>query len=89
MIDYCTRNNFVPVRLETDSLVLLNMVEGTWNTPSKLRMKIDRIRFWRAKGVSTVHHVLREGNKIADFITCCVGAISYNSLQQLPQEVQN
>lgn len=51
-------------------------------------MNIDRVKSWRTKDLSTMHCVLRKGNKVSDFITCCVDTISCNSLQQIPQEVQ-
>lgn len=66
-IKYCRVNNLFPLILETDSQVVKNMVDGSWDTPWEVVLEIKRIQVLMKVMEVAIEHTLREGNKVADF----------------------
>ncbi|KAH0662539.1 hypothetical protein KY284_027470 [Solanum tuberosum] len=56
------------VIIETDSLLLKNIVERVWKVPWKVVNILEEI--WRLMQGKTVviSHIFREGNKLADYL---------------------
>ncbi|XP_060211915.1 uncharacterized protein LOC132639486 [Lycium barbarum] len=67
-LKFCKEHNFQQVQLETDSLVLLNILQDTWITPWELMNQIEQIKQdMRAMQVQ-INHIFREGNSLANFL---------------------
>lgn len=91
-LKYCVVENCLPVVLETDSLMAFKCLSGNWEIPWSVRMKICRINELRSLRRVQVQHILREGNKVADFfaklVFCFAGTkqINFQSIQQVPRQ---
>lgn len=59
-------NQFLPLMLETDSLI--KMVQGEWESPWNTAMIIRRFKELIGGGLIQVQHIYREGNTLADFL---------------------
>ncbi|KAF3617994.1 putative non-specific lipid-transfer protein AKCS9-like [Capsicum annuum] len=68
-LQYCLDNQLTNIILETDSLVMVNIINGDWEVPWTVSMEVKTIN--RIKSVISVRvqHSLREGNTLADFFT--------------------
>lgn len=66
-IQYCITQNLVPLRIETDSLSMVKILEGEWEVPWRNSMVVNNIKYWRQKGLVHFSHIFREGNVLADF----------------------
>lgn len=62
-IEFCIKNNLLPVLMKTYYMTLMNMEEAYWDYSWRIKMKIDRINHWKSKGVTKIQLVLREENK--------------------------
>ncbi|XP_060202462.1 uncharacterized protein LOC132630895 [Lycium barbarum] len=60
-IEFCIKNDLVPVMIESDSLSMINIIQGIWEIPWKISMEVNKINFWRNKGQVQFAHILREG----------------------------
>ncbi|XP_060181348.1 uncharacterized protein LOC132610954 [Lycium barbarum] len=56
------------VQLETDSLVLQNILQDSWITPWELRNQIEEIKQDMRTVQVQSNHIFREGNKLPDFL---------------------
>ncbi|XP_060202424.1 uncharacterized protein LOC132630840 [Lycium barbarum] len=85
---YCANNQFVPLIIERDSLLMRKVLEGEW----KVCMDINKIQEWRQKGQTQMAHMFREGNKLGDYLANMVvhfeGFLQYHSYQDLPAEAK-
>ncbi|KAH0755906.1 hypothetical protein KY290_026176 [Solanum tuberosum] len=43
-LEYCVQHNLLPVTLETDSLSLKNILDGSWEIPWGIVMEVKRIK---------------------------------------------
>ncbi|XP_016470893.1 uncharacterized protein LOC107793125 [Nicotiana tabacum] len=64
----CSAHNYMQVWLQTDSLLLKNIVEGLWKPPWCIVEQVEEI--WQLLGRDNfkVSHIFREGNKLADHL---------------------
>lgn len=91
-LQFCVSNNLLPVILETDSLMVSQILGGNWETPWSVSLMIKKIQWLRKAGGVEVSHVLREGNKVADyfanFIFSCAGTgfKVFNTYIEVPRE---
>uniref|UniRef100_M1AL57 RNase H family protein n=1 Tax=Solanum tuberosum TaxID=4113 RepID=M1AL57_SOLTU len=67
-LQFCLRQVFVQVRLETDSLVLKNMIIRNWRIPWELVEKMEEIQEMIHQMNVQVKHIFREANMLADCI---------------------
>lgn len=66
-LKYCIKENWLPIILETNSLMAFYCISGIWEVPWRIRLRINRINeIRRNKGVE-IKHILREGNKVTDY----------------------
>ncbi|XP_060216354.1 uncharacterized protein LOC132643852 [Lycium barbarum] len=65
---YMNRMNILQMVVETDSMLLKNVIEKRWNCPWHIINILEEI--WRIMGERTIliNHIFREGNKLADFL---------------------
>ncbi|KAH0691451.1 hypothetical protein KY289_018809 [Solanum tuberosum] len=89
---FCKENRLTNVLVETDSLVMVNIIEGRWEIPWSLSLEVNIINELMRIVSTRVQHSLREGNTLADFLTNLVfifaGGFQYNQFQELPNEVK-
>ncbi|XP_059285591.1 uncharacterized protein LOC132039063 [Lycium ferocissimum] len=89
-IEYCIKNDLVPVMIASDSLSMINIIQGVWEIPWKISMEVSKIKFWRNKGQVQFAHILREGNALADFLANLVfdfaGTARFHSFVEFPKE---
>ncbi|XP_060182325.1 uncharacterized protein LOC132611987 [Lycium barbarum] len=87
-IEFCIKNDLVPVMIESDYLSMINIIQGIWEIPWKISMEVKKINFWRNKGQVQFAHILREGNALADFLANLVfdfaGTVQFHSFAELP-----
>lgn len=78
--------------LETNSLMVYNFVNGFWEAPWNVSMKIITIIEMRRSKDIEVNHIMEEGNKVVDFFTNIIfsfagtNSIIFQSLQQVQKE---
>lgn len=90
--EYCVENQFLPLFLKTDSLALMKMVKGEWESPWNTIMIIKRIRELIRGGAIQVQHTYREENALADFSAnfrfSFAGTHTYRSFTELPRKAK-
>ncbi|XP_060202124.1 uncharacterized protein LOC132630571 [Lycium barbarum] len=67
-LKFCKDHNIQQVQLETDSLVLLNILQDTWIIPWELRNQVEEIKQDMRAIQVQINHIFREGNMLADFL---------------------
>lgn len=53
--------------METDSLIMKNVLYGIWEIPWSIAMEVKSFNQLRSRGGVMVEHVYREGNQLADY----------------------
>jgi len=93
-LQYCNQGNFLPLIIETDSLVAQKVIHGVWEVPWQIAWDIRHIQTMiKSHGVEVVH-VLREGNSLADALTKSFAHFAgierqqYQNMQELPQHAK-
>ncbi|KAH0712341.1 hypothetical protein KY285_007894 [Solanum tuberosum] len=89
-LKYCIRKKLNQVQLETDSLVLKNMISRNWRIPWELVEIMEDIHNMLGKITVNVRHIFREANQLAD----CIANSAVNTedkqiflnFQQLPSK---
>lgn len=85
-LKYIETTQVEKVIIETDSLVLKNIIEKVWEIPWKIIIILEEI--WRLMMGKTVvfNHIFREGNKVADHLANLAldeGPVIANNFQEL------
>lgn len=79
-----------PFDMETDSLVMKKIIDDEWETPWSIGAEVRRIKEIKESYNVLFQHVMREGNKVADYLANLVfsfaGTIIFHSFQELPSE---
>lgn len=87
---YCLSHNLFPLTMESDSLTIKKILDGTWEVPWVISTDIREIREEIIDKEVMVVHSFREGNKLANFLTNIIinlaGAysIQFNHTNKLP-----
>lgn len=85
---FCVEHDIQPLILETDSIMLKNMVEGRWETPWCISTEVEKIRRVMENFNVIIHHIYREGNTLADFLTNLAfdfaGTAKFSNFSELP-----
>ncbi|KAK4724266.1 hypothetical protein R3W88_027045 [Solanum pinnatisectum] len=67
-LEYSIIHQYLPVILETDSLMLQKILNGIWEVSWSSRVEVKRINGLRINVDARVEHTLREGNTFADYL---------------------
>ncbi|XP_019248338.1 PREDICTED: uncharacterized protein LOC109227594 [Nicotiana attenuata] len=65
---FCKSQQYSKIWLQTDSLVLKNVIEGTWDPPWTIVEYVEEIRQLKGEFSIKVSHIFREGNKLVDHL---------------------
>nr|XP_016504630.1 PREDICTED: uncharacterized protein LOC107822596 [Nicotiana tabacum] len=87
---YCMEQQLHPLIMETDSLVMKNIIDDEWETPWCIGTEVRKIKEIKESYNVLFQHVYREGNKVADFLANHVfffaGTVTFQSFHELPSE---
>uniref|UniRef100_A0A0V0I1K0 Putative ovule protein n=1 Tax=Solanum chacoense TaxID=4108 RepID=A0A0V0I1K0_SOLCH len=64
---YCLNQNYTPLIMEIDSLVIKKILDGIWEVPWVISEEIRAMKRELENKDVTVVHTYREGNQLADF----------------------
>lgn len=67
-LNYCVHHQYTQVMLQTDSLLLMKVLEGLWTAPWNVAQLVEEINKVRQRCNVTISHILREGNSLADYL---------------------
>lgn len=65
---YCISNHYTHIWLQTDSLLLKNILTGIWKPPWIIAEHVEEILVLLGLCNKKVTHIYREGNKLADHL---------------------
>ncbi|KAK4707129.1 hypothetical protein R3W88_033268 [Solanum pinnatisectum] len=89
-LTYCLNHHYIPLIMETDSLIIKKILDGIWEVPWNISGEIRALKRDLKFIDATVVHTYREGNKLADFLSNVVAnvagpqLIQFNNFQELP-----
>lgn len=93
-VRFCIEQQRIQVLIESNSLSMIYMIEDRWDTPWKIRMEMEKIKYWRSKGIVHFAHILREGNALANLLDnevfSFVGTkdLKYSCFQEIPLQAR-
>lgn len=64
----CRSLNYSNIWLQTDSLLLKNIIDGIWKPPWNIVEQVEEIRRLKERFNLRISYVFREGNKLADHL---------------------
>ncbi|KAK6793920.1 hypothetical protein RDI58_007373 [Solanum bulbocastanum] len=79
-IAYGIAEGYARCIIERDSLLLKKILEGEWKTPWQINTIIEDIKEFMNYCDTEVHHIYREGNKLADYMANL--ALDWNGKQK-------
>lgn len=89
-VRYWERERQVSKVLETDSLVMLNIINSNWKIPWDLLEIVEKIQRHIQDQQITMQHIYREGNQLADYIANIAANeetnLTYEHFTQVPTE---
>ncbi|XP_070034168.1 uncharacterized protein [Nicotiana tomentosiformis] len=88
-LKYCRWQNYTHIWLETDSLLLKNIIEGVWKPPWCIADQVEEILQLMEGFIFKVTHIYRERNKLADHLANYaleVGTIECHDFWQLDSQ---
>ena len=93
VLQFCLDNQLTNIILETDSLAMVNIINGDWEIPWTVSMEVKTINRIRDAISVRVQHSLREGNTLTDFFANLVfsfaGTYEFSSVQEVPNVGKN
>ncbi|XP_060200113.1 uncharacterized protein LOC132628344 [Lycium barbarum] len=66
-VRFCVTKKSLLVVIDTDSTLIRNILNGEWKAPWCIASLVDKIRVLMEDNNMTIQHVIKEGNKMADF----------------------
>lgn len=76
-------HQLVPLIIETDSMLMKQLIDAEWKIPWNVSMEVKKIKEWMRYGNIQISHTLKEGNQVADFSAnvffCFAGTCQYNN----------
>lgn len=89
-LQYCKENGLEQIIIESDSLAMIQFLEGNWAIPWSVVTDINYIQSLRRNFLVRVQHSFREGNTLADYFANLVfdfaGEFQFNSFLEIPSE---
>lgn len=86
---YYVAHNYTRILLQTDSMLLINVVEGHWSSPLNVVRHVEDIRAIMESCEVRVSYIMRGGNKLEDHIAnyaLDTGPIEANGFVDLDKE---
>ncbi|KAK4724195.1 hypothetical protein R3W88_026974 [Solanum pinnatisectum] len=87
-LQYCLDKHFHQFIIETDSLSMVNILNGEWESPWSVTMEVNSINKIRNSISVRVQHSFKEENTLADFFANLVvifaGSYEFNSFHEIP-----
>ncbi|XP_070020607.1 uncharacterized protein [Nicotiana sylvestris] len=65
----CKSLNYFRIWLQTDSMLLKNIIEESWNPPWYITKHVEEILRLKEQSIIKVTHIFREGNTLADHLS--------------------
>ncbi|XP_075091563.1 uncharacterized protein LOC142171763 [Nicotiana tabacum] len=65
---YCLNHDYVLIELHTDSMMIKNVLQGTWTCPWNIDVYVEEIKELMTKCNIQISHTLREGNQLPDHL---------------------
>ncbi|XP_019237995.1 PREDICTED: uncharacterized protein LOC109218121 [Nicotiana attenuata] len=65
---FCVENDYVLIKLHTNSMMLKNVLNEEWSVPWNIAAMLEEIKELMNRSNVTVAHTLREGNILADHL---------------------
>lgn len=89
-LQYCKENGLEQIIIESDSLAMIQFLEGNWAIPWSVVTDINYIQSLRRNLLVRVQHSLWEGITLADYFANLVfdfaGEFQFNSFLEIPSE---
>lgn len=67
-IEWCLDKGFTNILVESDSMLIINMINGKAKTPWQIKHIIEDIHSLKVQGTFSFQHCYREVNMIADYL---------------------
>uniref|UniRef100_M1D7E5 Reverse transcriptase n=1 Tax=Solanum tuberosum TaxID=4113 RepID=M1D7E5_SOLTU len=67
-LQFCLENQIPNIIVESDSLAIVNIINGVWKILWRVTVEVNSIRKMMNSWPVRVQHSLREGNTLADFL---------------------
>nr|XP_016494947.1 PREDICTED: ribonuclease H-like [Nicotiana tabacum] len=68
---YCVHHGYINILVQTDSMLMKNVIEGTWDPPWAVAAYLEEINELMRRSNTRVTYIMREGNKLADYLANC------------------
>ncbi|XP_070041045.1 uncharacterized protein [Nicotiana tomentosiformis] len=65
---YCVQHRYTHILLQTDSMLMKNVIDGTWIAPWAVITYVEEIKDIMEENNFRISHIMREGNKLADYL---------------------
>ncbi|KAH0761373.1 hypothetical protein KY290_017446 [Solanum tuberosum] len=66
--NYCSERKIRKLVIESDSLLMVNIINRSWKVPWELQEYYDELQQALVEIAVTVQHIFREGNKMVDYM---------------------
>lgn len=87
-LQFCLENQIPNIIVESDSLTIVNIMNGFWKIPWRVTVEVNSIRKKMNSWLVRLQHFLREGNSLTDFLANMVfhfaGNFDFRTFQKLP-----
>jgi len=87
---FCKEHLLSHVIIETNSMAMVQILEGGWNVPWSVTLEVNSINCLRRSLSARVQHTFREGNTLADYFANLVfdfaGDYHFSHFQDIPME---
>ncbi|XP_070033079.1 uncharacterized protein [Nicotiana tomentosiformis] len=67
-LSYCVNQQYIQILIQTDSMLLKNVLDEVWIAPWNVTEIVEEINKLRHRCTVTFTHILREGNRLVDYL---------------------
>lgn len=67
-VKHCVQYGYFNILIQTDSLLMKNVVDGTWESPWAVDVYVEEIKEYMRSCNCRISHIMREVNKLADYL---------------------
>lgn len=65
---YYVNHGYTNILVQTDSMLMKNVIEGNWDPPWAVTAYLEEIKEPMGRSKTRFSHIMREGNKLADYL---------------------